>query len=85
MTLNVTVPDAVYRQIAELARSNRFPLNGLYRRPWLNNFQAGPESSKSPGTAAANVFWPRWTRFPQAPSPHLAPTRSCGSFTLAPK
>src|ERR1039458_1680924 len=59
-------------------RGSRFPRSGSWRRPWPNNFPAGPVWSKWPNAAVANVSWPRWTRFRQQ-----NPPRKTGSSYLA--
>jgi len=55
MTLNVTVPDTVYRQIAELAARQQVSVERIVRRRWPNNSPAGAAWSKWPNAQSRAI------------------------------
>jgi hypothetical protein len=80
MTLNVTVPDAMYRQIADLATRQQVSVERIVAAALAEQLPAGRAWSKWPNAAAANASWLRWTRFRQPNPPRKTGCSELGSL-----
>jgi hypothetical protein len=69
MTLNFTVSDTIYPQIAELAAQQQVSVERIVAVAQPNSFRVGIASYRWRSEASANGSWACWTRFCRRPRP----------------